>query len=76
VTYFTTVVETVIAGYIHYLVKQQEYTNTDMKKNLKSWKFDRLSKKKQLDLKNYEKQKNDIERLEIEVNAAKNLKIH
>jgi len=69
VTYFTTVVETILAGYLYFLCKKDEYTNTDMKHILANWRLKTLSKKHNFDVKNYENLKKEIALLESEVKA-------
>jgi len=69
VTYFTTVVETILAGYLYFLFKKDEYTNTDMKNILARWRFNKLSKKHNFDVKDYENLKKQIALLESEVKA-------
>jgi len=67
VTYFTTVVETILAGYVYYLAKQQEYSTTDVKNILINWRFRRLSNLSNFDTKEYEKLKQQIAKLETQV---------
>jgi len=49
VTYFTTAVEMILAGYAYYLLKRKEFAITDFSRNLVQRRYEALSRSQQLD---------------------------
>jgi len=64
VTYFTSVVETVLAGYIFYMLNRKEYENTTAREILKQRRFRNLLKSRRYDLPRYQSLKQRIEELQ------------
>jgi len=64
VTYFTSVVETVLAGYIFYMLNRKEYENTTAREILKQRRFRNLLKRHRFDLQGYQSLKQRIEELQ------------
>jgi len=67
VTYFTSVTESAIAGYIYYLFTREEYSNMDKRMRLVAWRFKKLCKKFKFDDVAYGNLKNKILLLEAEL---------
>jgi len=72
VTYFTTVVEGAIAGYIYYLLTRKEYTNMGLRQILVLWQFNRLCRKYSFNSDHYETLKQRIQDLETDIHYTLN----
>jgi len=64
VTYFTSVVETVLAGYIFYVLNKKEYENTTAREILKQRRFNKLCDKNRFNMDNYNSLKQRIDELQ------------
>jgi len=67
VTYFTTVAEGAIAGYIYYLFAKNEYTNMGFKQILLAKFFNRLAIRENFDNNHYENLQKKIAELETDI---------
>jgi len=67
VTYFTTAVETAIAGYFWYLFTGKEYEHMGLREILFQWRFQKLSIKHKFDSTRYEQMKKEIADVEYEI---------
>jgi len=67
VTYFTTVTEGAIFGYMYYLVNRDEYTNMGFRDILTKKSFQRLARKNNFDSAHYEGLKKKISELETDI---------
>jgi hypothetical protein len=67
VTYFTTAVETAIAGYFWYLFTGKEYEHMGLREILFQWRFKKLSIKHHFDTARYEKLQKEIYDIEHEI---------
>jgi len=72
VTYFTSVVETVIAGFIFYILNRKEYENTTARELLKQRHFNKLCKKHDFDLQYYNSLKQRIEEIKQSIEYKQN----
>lgn len=67
VTWITTMVETVIAGYLYYLFTRREYSNTEMRTALIQRRFDSLARSIGFDAVKYAALKAELENLEAQI---------
>jgi len=71
VTYFSHVVETIIAGYIFYTLNKKEYENTTANQLLYNRRFKKLIRKNRFDMKYYQELKQRIEELKQTIELYK-----
>lgn len=68
VTWITTMVETVIAGYLYYLFTRREYSNTEVRVALINRRFKSLARSARFDVAKFDSLKHELENLESQVN--------